>query len=84
MGKILITGASGFIGSHLVKQLLDDSVNFKKLRLFIPKGESLENLPNKNFDIVWADIREKNAVKKAVENVDVIYHLAARIGFDGK
>src|SRR5256885_2777578 len=84
MKKILITGASGFIGSHLVKALIRDGVDYKSLRLFIPQNDSLNNLPKKNFDIIWADIRNKDAIKKAIENVSVIYHLAARIGFDGK
>lgn len=83
-GKILITGAAGFIGSHLVDLLLSDGIPASQLRLLIPKKESLQNLPNIHFDIVRGDIRDVQVVKKAMMNVSVVYHLAARIDFDGK
>ena len=47
------------------------------MRLFIPRSESLENLPHFNFDIVRGDIRNKKDVQKAVKNVSIVYHLAA-------
>ena len=77
MNKTLITGASGFIGSHLVETLLEYKIPFKNIRLLIPEKESLTNLPNLKFDIVRGNIQNTKDVKKAVEGVDIVYHLAA-------
>ena len=75
---ILITGAAGFIGSHLVDLLLEEKIPAKNLRLFVQQSDSLSNLPSKKLEIIKADIRDKKAVKTAMKNVDVVYHLAAR------
>ena len=83
-GKILITGAAGFIGSHLVDLLLQEKVPVNELRLFVYNDESLENLPDLPFDIVRGDIRDKQTVNRAMDGVKTVYHLAARIDFDGK
>lgn len=82
--KILITGAAGFIGSHLVELLLKEGEPIENLRLFVLEGESLKNLPKENFDIVFGDICDKKKVKTAMKDVSVIYHLAAKTIDGGK
>jgi nucleoside-diphosphate-sugar epimerase len=77
MGKILITGASGFIGSHLVDLLIQEKVPVKDIRLFILNGESLENIKHKNVEIVWGDILNIHDAKNAMKDIDIVYHLAA-------
>lgn len=81
--KILVTGASGFIGSHLVDLLLKKKTPLSQLRLFVETSQTLENLPNKKFDIIYGDIRNKLDIKKAMKGVTTVYHLAAKIDFDG-
>ncbi len=77
MKKILITGAAGFIGSHLVELLLEKNIPSNNLRLLILKNESLDNLPKADFDIIRGDITNEQDLKKAVKDVDIVYHLAA-------
>ena len=86
--KALITGAAGFIGSHLCERLLDDGYTVVGLDNFddfydpkIKRRNIADCLKNKNFQLVEADIRDTAAMDKTVsDNVDIIVHLAARAG----
>jgi len=75
MKTILVTGAAGFIGSHLVEKLLQNKEN--RVRLVVAPFDSLKNLPFGTYEICVADIRDKNSLKNIVKGVDVVYHLAA-------
>jgi UDP-glucuronate 4-epimerase len=86
--KVLITGAAGFIGSHLSERLLDDGLivigvdNFDDFYDPRIKRRNIEGcLKNKNFKLVEADIRDSSAMDKAVgSGVEIIVHLAAKAG----
>ncbi len=64
--KILVTGGSGFLGSHIVDYLVQKE-NVPKSQILIPKSRDL-------------DLRKRENCEKAVSNVDVVIHLAARVG----
>jgi UDP-glucuronate 4-epimerase len=86
--KVLITGAAGFIGSHLSERLLDDSLMVVGLDNFDDfydpriKRQNIKGcLKNKNFQLVEADIRDSAAMDKTVgSGVEIIVHLAAKAG----
>ena len=86
--KVLITGAAGFIGSHLCERLLDDGLivigldNFDDFYDPQIKRRNIEGcLKNKNFQLVEADIRDSAAMDKTIGGgVEIIVHLAARAG----
>ncbi|HEV3258590.1 MAG TPA: SDR family oxidoreductase [Gemmataceae bacterium] len=71
---ILVTGGAGFIGSHLVRQLLDRG---EPVRVLERPGVSVQHLPLERLDLVWADIRDRSAVERSVRGCREVYHLAA-------
>lgn len=86
--KILVTGAAGFIGSHLSEKLLANGChvvgvdNFDDFYAPAVKWQNLEKcLENDSFGLVEADIRDAEAMNEtAQQGIDVIVHLAARAG----
>lgn len=72
--KILITGASGFIGSHLTDSLLDKS---RSVRLLLHKrGHPRES----ECSVIRGDITNPETLKKALDDREIVYHLAAELG----
>ncbi|MBC8471797.1 MAG: SDR family NAD(P)-dependent oxidoreductase [Planctomycetes bacterium] len=86
-GTVLITGAAGFIGSHLCERLLDEGLpvvgvdNFDDFYDPQIKHDNISNcLKNKKFQLIEADIRDRTTMDKAVKGVEIIVHLAAKAG----
>ena len=79
--RILVTGAAGFIGSHLCEALLSQKY---KVRAFVRYNSTqsqgwLENLSHKNFEVVRGDITDFDSVNNALSNCDYVFNLAASI-----
>lgn len=84
MNKILVTGADGFIGSHLVEELVRNGYDVKAFVYYNSFNSNgwLDTLSKDIMDCVeifQGDIRDPHGVKKAVEGTDAIFHLAALI-----
>ena len=82
--RVLVTGADGFIGSHLVEQLLKEGANVRAFcyyNSFNSYGwlDSFSQDKLKNIHIITGDIRDAGSVRNAVKNIDIIFHLAALI-----
>ncbi len=82
--KVLVTGADGFIGSHLVEELLDAGYEVKAFAYYnsFNSWGWLDTLPKEKLDqieIFTGDIRDPNGVKTAMQGVDQVFHLAALI-----
>lgn len=83
--KILVTGSEGFIGSHLVEQLLKEDC---KIRAFVLYNSFnlwgwLDTFPKEkldNIEIFTGDVRDPNSVRNAIKGIDIVFHLAALIG----
>jgi dihydroflavonol-4-reductase len=70
----LVTGAAGFVGSHVVKALL---AREETVRALVRPTSDQRNLEGLDVDVVAGDVRDAEAVSSAVEGCAVVYHLAA-------
>ncbi|MBM3119485.1 MAG: NAD-dependent epimerase/dehydratase family protein [Chloroflexi bacterium] len=75
MKRVLITGATGFIGGHLVKANI--SKGHQVRALVLPDDPEDSVLRSKGVEVVIGDIRDYEAVRKAASGVDIIFHCAA-------
>lgn len=72
--KTLVTGATGFIGSAVVRKLL---ARGRDVKCLVEPGAALENLDGLEVERITADINDRDAIGRALDGVDVVYHLAA-------
>lgn len=80
--RILVTGADGFIGSHLVEMLLSQGHHVKALaqyNSFNYWGWLEDIAQHDNLEIVSGDIRDPHFCRHITQNIDTVYHLAALI-----
>lgn len=83
--KVLVTGADGFIGSHLVEGLLEKGAEVRAFCFYNSFNswgwlDTFSKTKLGQIDVVMGDIRDPNGVYKAMDGVDVVFHLAALIG----
>ncbi|HBF39620.1 MAG TPA: NAD-dependent dehydratase [Firmicutes bacterium] len=81
--KILVTGAAGFIGSHLAEQLVEAGASVSAFVRYNSKSSWgwLESSPRKkDITVISGDIRDYDSVKAAVKDAQIVFHLAALIG----
>ena len=77
MGKCLVTGGAGFIGSHIVEGLLERGDEVRVLDNFSTgKEENLKDFQGE-IDLIKGDLRELADLKKAIKDIDYIFHQAA-------
>lgn len=84
MKKVLVTGADGFIGSHLTESLLEAGYDVKAFVYYnsFNNWGWLDTFPKEKLDkieIFTGDIRDPNGVREAMKGVDMVFHLAALI-----
>ena len=84
MNRVLVTGADGFIGSHLVEALLKAGHQVRALCLYNSLGswgwlDNLHPAVKNELDVVLGDIRDPLCVRQAMQGCDQVFHLAALI-----
>ena len=81
---VLVTGAGGFIGSHLTEHLVELGVNVKAFVRYNSRNDwgLLELLPKEKLDeikVIMGDLKDADAVRHATKNIDIIFHLGSLI-----
>lgn len=80
--NILVTGGAGFVGSHLVDALLDAGHNVRVLDNLASQvhGDEVPDYFSQEAELLRGDIRDAIAVSRALEDMEVVFHLASAVG----
>lgn len=84
MSKVLVTGADGFIGSHLTEELVKKGYDVKAFTYYNSFNtwgwlDTLDKSVMENVEIFQGDVRDPNGVREALKGCDAVFHLAALI-----
>ncbi len=77
--RILVTGATGLIGRHLVRQLLQKG---DRVRIFVRRQPSAEFMNDSNIEVFLGDLGDPAAVDRAVAGTEIVYHVGAAMKGD--
>ena len=72
--KILVTGATGFTGGHLARRLVQNGAD---VRALVRNPQKAVHLSRQGMSLVTGDLRDPASLKKAMEDIDLVYHIAA-------
>src|ERR1700729_2905147 len=72
--KAFVTGATGFLGSHVARALADQGA---ELRLLVRPTSNLKNLAGLNDETAVGDLRDSSSLEKAMSGCDTVFHVAA-------
>jgi dTDP-L-rhamnose 4-epimerase len=82
--KILVTGGAGFIGSFLVDALVERGHEVRIYDALVPQvhgtDQALPDYLNPHAEFVQGDVRDRESLARALEGVDIVFHLAAAVG----
>ena len=83
--RVLVTGAGGFIGSHLVEQLVESGIEVRALVSYNSCGshgwlDHLDESVKQSFEVVAGDIRDANFIADSMRGCEAVMHLAALVG----
>jgi dTDP-L-rhamnose 4-epimerase len=82
--RILVTGGAGFIGSHLADDLIEHGHTVRALDVLSPQvhgpARRRPSYLHPDVELVCGDVRDAAVVRRALRDIDVVYHLAAAIG----
>jgi dihydroflavonol-4-reductase len=73
VGKTLVTGGSGFLGSHLIRAL---AARGDELRLMLRRGSSVDHLSDLDFERAGGNVLDRSTVRAAMDGVERVFHLA--------
>lgn len=75
--RVLITGATGLLGGHLIKELQERN---EQIRALVLPVENADTLIAQGVEVVWGDITDARTLGPAVKDVELVFHLAGMMG----
>lgn len=75
--NILVTGGTGFIGENFIPRLLEEG---NKVRLLVRNLDKAKKIFGETCEYFVGDVTEKNSLKGVCENIDIVFHMVAKVG----